>query len=94
MSFLKQYRDIFGRPNEGIHSYRLFNLAIIDIFFSLLTSFLYTYFYNNNNNNILDTIFINNLLINIIILFIIAIFFHRLFNVNTTINKYIFGIIE
>lgn len=28
---LCEYKDIFGIPNEGVHSYRLFNIAIVDV---------------------------------------------------------------
>ena len=32
-----KYKDIFGKPNEGIHSFRIFNISVID---TLLTIFL------------------------------------------------------
>lgn len=28
---LGQYRDIFGKPDEGVHKYRIFGLATVDI---------------------------------------------------------------
>jgi hypothetical protein len=89
MTLFKEYRNIFGKPNEGVHSYRIFNLALIDVVFTILAAFIITYY----NNNMLNTIFIKNLLINIAILFFMAIIFHLLFAVNTTINTYIFGTI-
>lgn len=30
-SRLCRYRDMLGRPNEGVHSIKLFNIAIIDV---------------------------------------------------------------
>ena len=33
---LKQYKDIFGKPNEGVHSYRLFDVAIVDLLLTIL----------------------------------------------------------
>lgn len=36
---LCKYRNVFGNPNEGLHSYRIFNLAFFDIFFTLIASY-------------------------------------------------------
>ena len=73
------YSNIFGKPNTGVHSYRIFNLAIVDIILTIIGAFLISYLFNFN--------FIMCLLI----LFILGILLHRLFCVNTTINKFIFG---
>ena len=35
--FFCQYANIFGKPGQGLHQYRLFNIAIVDV---LLTIFL------------------------------------------------------
>ena len=78
MSFC-YYKNIFGKPNEGVHKYRLFNIAIIDVLFTILLSLIIKYFTN------IKFIYI------IIILFIIGIIFHKLFCVNTTINKLLFN---
>ncbi len=73
------YSNIFGEPNTGIHSYRIFNIAIVDVILTIIGAFLISYLFNLN--------FIKCLLI----LFILGIILHRLFCVNTTINKFIFG---
>lgn len=39
MNGLCKFSDIFGKPNEGIHSYRLFNLAIVDIILTLVGAY-------------------------------------------------------
>ena len=75
------FRDILGRPNEGIHSYRLFNLAIVDIILTIIGSI------------IISKVFNYNFLMVLLILFVLGIILHRIFCVNTTINKFIFGII-
>jgi len=75
------FRDILGRPNEGIHSYRLFNLAIVDIILTVIGAI------------IISKIFNYNFMVILIIIFILGIILHRIFCVNTTINKFIFGII-
>lgn len=73
------YNNIFGIPKEGLHKYRLFNIAIVDVILTILVALIITYFFNLNFINIL------------LILFIIGIFLHKLFCVNTTINNLIFN---
>ena len=77
----KQFSEIFGRPNEGIHSYRFLNLAMVDIIGTIVIAIIIA---KNFNLNIWLTV---------IIAFIIGIILHRLFCVNTTINKLIFGVV-
>jgi hypothetical protein len=31
MCIFKEYRYIFGKEGEGVHSYRLLNIAIVDV---------------------------------------------------------------
>ena len=71
--------DTFGKVGEGIHSYRVFNLAIIDVLFTILGSYFISY--------IFDISFLTVL----IVIFLIGIILHRKFNVKTTIDKLIFG---
>ena len=33
-----QYADIFGKPREGVHSLRVFDVAIVDVIFTILAS--------------------------------------------------------
>ena len=76
---LGEYSNIFGLPGEGLHSYRLFNLAIVDVALTVLVSGIISY------------IFKYNFIVILLLLFLLAIILHRLFCVNTTINKLIFG---
>ena len=32
--------EIFGKPNEGIHSYRLFNIAIVDVIMTFILAYV------------------------------------------------------
>jgi len=75
----RDFKEIFGKPNEGVHSYRFLNLAIVDVIGTIIIAF------------IIAKIFNLNALLTITIAFIIGIILHRLFCVNTTINKFIFG---
>ena len=72
---LCKYKNIFGEPNEGIHKYRILNIAIIDLLFTILIALIIKYYYNYN------------IFLIILILLIISIIFHKLFCVKTTIIK-------
>ncbi len=75
---LCKYKNILGKPNEGIHSYRIMDLAIFDILATVVVS----YFISKH----LKKPFKYTLLC----LFIIGIIVHRLFCVRTTIDKKVF----
>lgn len=75
-----EYSNIFGKPNEGLHSIRLFDIAIIDVILTIMAAYLL--------NIILGG---NNFILILIVLFASGIFLHRLFCVRTTVDKYLFG---
>ena len=75
---LCKYKDALGKPNVGIHSYRIFNIAIADVIMTFIGAFIISYFYNIS--------FIKTS----IFLFILGIILHRIFCVQTTINKLLF----
>lgn len=75
---LCKYKNALGVPGKGIHSYRLFGLAIADVIMTIIGAFLISYFTKRN--------FIYTL----IILFVSGIILHRLFCVRTTIDKLLF----
>jgi hypothetical protein len=79
-SGLCKYKSVFGEPGKGPHSYRIFNIAIVDVLFTILFAWLISLVFNT-------TTFIYNL----IILFLLGIIMHRMFCVRTTIDKLIFG---
>ena len=78
----KKYSEIFGKVNEGVHSYRIFNIAIMDVISTIIGALVISIIFKINFGLIL------------IFLFLLGIVLHRLFCVNTTINKMIFGIIR
>ena len=43
---LCKYKNILGKPNKGIHSYRIFNIAIADVIMTIIAAFLISYFFN------------------------------------------------
>lgn len=46
---LGKYSNIFGKPNEGTHSYRILNIAIVDVFATGLLAFSMSYILKKNN---------------------------------------------
>ena len=72
---LCKYRNSLGIPHQGIHSYRLFGLAIADVIFTIIGAMIISYFSKMS--------FIYTL----IFLFLLGIILHRLFCVRTTIDK-------
>ena len=78
MCIFKQFKDIFGRPGEGLHSYRIFNIAVIDVILTILLAFLISKYYK-------VCIYTTT-----IVLFLLSIVSHRLFCVRTTIDKLLF----
>jgi len=75
---LCKYKDLFGIPKKGIHSYRVFNIAVIDVIETIIGAAFFSY------------IFKTPLLYTTIAFFILGIILHRLFCVRTTIDKLLF----
>ena len=75
---LCKYKNIFGKPGEGAHSYRLFNFAIVDIICTIIGGYTISYFFKTSP------------IYTIIIAFIVGIIAHELFCVKTTLNKFLF----
>ena len=73
------YKNIFGKVGEGVHSYRVFNIAVVDVLATILAAFLVHHFYGYNFFWVLLAFFIAGILL------------HRLFCVRTTIDKLLFG---
>lgn len=76
---LCKYKDIFGKPNEGVHSIRLFNIAVVDVISTIIVAFLFSYYFKWN------------FLYSLLGFFLVGILFHRLFCVKTTVDKILFS---
>jgi hypothetical protein len=76
---LCNYSNIFGEPNTGIHSIRLFNIAIVDVLVVLLFDAFICYITRIPY------------WICVFVTFILGIVAHRAFCVKTTIDKILFG---
>jgi hypothetical protein len=76
---LCKYKDIFGKVGKGIHSYKIFNISIIDVLLTILVAFIISLFTKYN------------FIIILISLCILGIIFHHIFCVRTTIDKLLFS---
>ncbi len=76
---LCKYRNILGKPKQGIHSYRIFNIAIADVIMTIIGSYILSY------------IFKWPFWWTLFILFILGILLHKRFCVKTTINQLLFN---
>lgn len=79
---LCQYKDIFGKPGTGPHSYRIFNIAIVDTLLAVLLGYIIWLYFGKKWNPYYIAIFV----------FLFGLFSHWIFCVETTVNK-IFGLI-
>jgi fatty acid desaturase len=73
-----RYKDVFGAPREGVHSIRLFDIAIVDLGLTTLAAYGISYYTEKDFWLILC------------VLLILGIIFHRMFCVETTIDKLLF----
>lgn len=74
-----EYKDALGKVNQGVHSYRFMNIAIIDVLLTLLGSYLIYRIFPQYSIWLL-----------LLSLFILGVLLHRLFCVRTTIDKLLF----
>jgi fatty acid desaturase len=75
MTFLCQYRHIFGKEKEGIHSYRIMDIAIMDVLFTFIGALVIAYWFKLN------------IILVFIVLIILGTIIHYIFCVETTITK-------
>ena len=75
-----KYKDMFGKVGKGLHSYRILNIAIVDVLLTIIIAF------------IINLLFPTYKFIYILVLlFITGIILHRIFCVKTTIDILLFG---
>ena len=75
---LCKHKDIFGKPGEGAHQYRIFDIAIVDTVLTVLFAFVIAYFSG------VSLVYV------VPFTFILGIIVHRLFCVRTTVDKLLF----
>lgn len=77
MNFCK-HKEIFGKEKTGAHSYRFFDVAVVDVLLTFIFAYLIAIFSGNNFYKVF------------VILFLLGIILHRIFCVRTTIDKLLF----
>lgn len=84
MCWVKTVRDKFGEPGEGIHASRTpcFDLAANDVLMTIIGALFLSFIIDKSFPFIL------------FILVLLSIILHRFFRVNTTVNKYLFGVMQ
>jgi phosphoglycerol transferase MdoB-like AlkP superfamily enzyme len=80
---LTKYKNMFGEPGKGAHRYRVFNIAIVDVFATILLVYFIFSILQWFNIHI-------NFWILLSCVFILGIFAHRAFGVRTTVDKTLF----
>ena len=79
VAVLCRYKDALGVPGKGIHSYRIMNIAVVDVALTLLGAWVLAY--------ALGVVYWKMA----VGLFVLGIVMHRMFCVKTTVDKLLFG---
>ena len=77
MCIFKEYRNIFGEPGTGVHSFRILDAPVIDHVFTILFAMFITYFSKIS------------LELTIPICYILGILCHYLFGVSSNTLRYL-----
>jgi len=88
-SNLCKYANALGEPGKGVHSIRVFNIAIVDVLSTIILALLFAIFFKYIIK--LEATFLSIFFITLLALFILGIILHKLFCVKTTVDKLIFG---
>lgn len=74
-----EYKEILGKVKKGVHSYRVFDIAVVDVVMTILGAYLLHLFIPQSNFFVI-----------LVSLFLLGIAMHRLFCVRTTVDKMLF----
>ena len=80
---LCEYKNIFGEVAQGVHSYRIADIAVFDVVATILLAFVIHYVWPKYGFGYI-----------LLCLFLLGIILHHLFCVRTTIDKWIFPYIK
>ena len=69
------YKNALGRPNQGVHAYRLFGFAIVDVVMSVLGAIVIHAYTGYRLDGVLAAVFLS------------GIFLHWLFCVETKVSR-------
>ena len=85
---LCKYANALGEPGKGVHSIRVFNIAVVDVLFTIILALVFALFFKYAIK--LEATFTIIFIINLVSLFILGIILHKIFCVRTTIDKILF----
>jgi len=74
---LCQFKDALGKPGEGIRKYRIFDISVVDFVLAIVLGLLFAKIFKIKKIN------------GVLISFLLGIISHKIFCVDTTINKVI-----
>ena len=80
MWYFCKYKDVLGKPSTGLHSYRVYNIAVIDVLLTFLLAKFIQYYLLEETDFFLI----------LCCCFIAGIVIHRVFCVRTTVDKLLF----
>jgi len=72
---LYKYRNIFGEPNKGVHSYRIGGFAAVDVILTIIAAIFIAWFFDTS------------LIATSIALLFLGIVSHKVFCVDTKLNN-------
>ena len=76
---LCEYRDILGRPGEGVHSIRFMNIAVVDVVLTLMAAVWLSKIFKLKSGWAT------------VLMFLLGIIMHRVFCVETTVDRWLFN---
>lgn len=76
---LCKYKNVLGKVNTGLHSYRILDIAVIDVILTVVLAYVVKLIFPNKK-----------FILILVVLFLLGIILHRLFCVRTTIDKLLF----
>jgi hypothetical protein len=71
--------NLFGEVGKGLHSYRIFDIAYIDVILTIIGAYIIKLFFPQYK-----------FIVILIILFLIGIICHYLFCIDTTVHNFLF----
>ena len=85
---LCKYTNALAEANKGVHSIRIFNIAVVDVLLTIILALIFSMFFKYVIK--LEATFLKIFIINLVSLFILGIILHKIFCVRTTIDKLLF----
>ena len=70
-----ELKDLFGKPGEGVHKYRIFGIAAVDLIATIILALIIVYFFMEQT--------FGNVILVFLILFILGQFLHYFRGVQT-----------